>query len=221
MRRDGVAKIERSIEPALGTTANSDAISQIAVAMSLFYGSDVVYKGYSAPAIAGALNAENIPVGGSNGQPINGGQFLRNLSWLNAATIAGVLGSKLPATNKNTAAPGLHGHSLGSVSVGSNTLAAGVTNTVPSTPAPDFTLSVTNGGQFNEYDVGCKVSVTGLNDTGTSQIAETTPGQTTTCSVTLPSPPTPGTYTVVATVEPVPGEKDISNNTQSFTVTFT
>jgi hypothetical protein len=80
---------------------------------------------------------------------------------------------------------------------------------------------VTNGGNFDEYDVGCKVSVSGLSDTGTSTIPETTPGETTTCSVTLPSLPPPGTNTVTAEVVPVPGEKDTSNNYLSFPITFT
>jgi hypothetical protein len=221
MRRDGISQIARSIEPALGTTANQDAITQITVAMSLFYASDVLYKAYTASEIAGALNAAKIPVGGSTGQPINGGQFLPSLDWLSSSYTAGALGSKLPNSNKNTAAPGVHGHILNSVSVGSNTLAAGVTNTVPASPTPTFTLNLTNGGQFNQFNVGCKISVAALSDTGTATIAETTPSQTTTCSVKLPTAPTPGTYSVVATVGSVPGEKNTADNTMTFTVTFT
>jgi len=39
--------------------------------------------------------------------------------------------------------------------------------------------------------------------------------------VTLPSPPpTGGPYTVTAEVEPVPGEKNIANNSMVFSVDF-
>jgi len=38
--------------------------------------------------------------------------------------------------------------------------------------------------------------------------------------VTLKTAPPAGSYTVVATVEQVPGEKNLTNNTLSFPVTF-
>jgi hypothetical protein len=55
---------------------------------------------------------------------------------------------------------------------------------------------------------------------GKATVAQTTPGETTTCQVTLASSPPAGTYNVKATIKPVPGEKVISNNTQTFPVTF-
>ena len=57
-------------------------------------------------------------------------------------------------------------------------------------------------------------------DSGQKVVAQTTAGETTTCSVTLASPPTPGNATVDATIEPVPGEHHTANNTLSFPVTF-
>ena len=220
MRRDGVAVIANEIQPALGTTANADAVSQIVLAMARFFGSDVVYKAYTGPDIASALHSAGIAVGGSSGEPINSGQFLPDLSWLQKTFIASKLGAKLPSSQVNTAAPGLHGHSLNSVSVGGTTLSPTSTNTIQASPAPTFTLSLTNGGQFTEYDVGCKVSISGLSDTGTGTVSQTTPGQTTTCSVTLPSAPTAGTYQVTAEVVPVPGEKNTANNSMTFSVSF-
>jgi hypothetical protein len=80
---------------------------------------------------------------------------------------------------------------------------------------------VTNGGHFDQYNVVCKVSVTGLSDTGRATIAQTTPGQTTTCQVTLPTAPPAGTYNVTAEVVPVPLETDTTNNYQTFPVRFT
>jgi hypothetical protein len=220
MRADGIKVLANEIEPALGTTPR-DPISQIAVAMARFYASDVVYKGYAVPAIAGALNAAHLGVGGSTGNTINPGQFLTDLGWLQTGFIATKLGAHVSGgSGKNSAAPGLHGHSLNSVSVGSVTLSPSATNTIPASPAPTFQLSVTNGGSFNQFNVGCKVTIAALGDTGTSSITETTPGQTTSCSVTLPTAPTPGTYQVTASVAAVPGETNKANNSKTYTVAF-
>jgi hypothetical protein len=220
MRRDGIKVIAQQIQQALGTTTNRTAIGQIATATARFYASDVVYKAYAAPDIAAALNGAGIAIGGTNGETINDGQFLPDLGWLQPDFIAGKLGSRLSSGHVNRAGPGLHGDSITGVAVGSNTMAPSVTNHVASSPAPTFTISVLNGGQSPEYNVGCKVTVTGLGDSGTATIPQTTPGQTSTCAVTLSSPPTPGTYSVTASVAPVPGEKDTTNNTTTFTVQF-
>jgi hypothetical protein len=48
----------------------------------------------------------------------------------------------------------------------------------------------------------------------------TTAGQHGSCRVTLTSAPPAATQNVVATIEPVPGEKNKSNNSLSFPVTF-
>lgn len=220
MRRDGIKILAEQIQQALGTTTNRTAISQMAVGTALFYASDVLYKAYAAPAIAAALNGAGIPIGGTSGETIEAGQFLPDLGWLQPGFIAAKLGSKVSGGQVNTAAPGLHGDSLTGVAVGSNTMAPGVTNHVASSPAPTFTLSVLNGGQFPEYGVGCKVTVGALGDSGTSSIPQTTPGQTSTCSVTLSSPPTPGIYSVTASIAKVPGETDTANNSTTFTVQF-
>ena len=106
------------------------------------------------------------------------------------------------------------------MSVGGTTLQTGSTNTVPSHPTPTFTLSFTNSGQNSESDVVCKVSVGGSGITGQTIVPHTSPSQSLTCKVTLSSSPPPGSYTVTATIEPVPGEKNATNNTQSFPITF-
>lgn len=220
LRRDGVRLIAAQIQQALGTTTNLDAVKQIATATGRFYSSDVLYKLYVAPEMAAALHSAGIGIGGTNGESINPGQFLPALGWLQPTFIASRLGSRLPSSHQNTAAPGVHGHILNSVSVGGVTLSSTSTNSVPSTPAPTFTISLTNGGQFTEYNVHCKVTVTGLNDTGTATLPQTTAGQTTTCAVKLPTSPTPGTYQVTASVGAVPGEKVLSDNSITYSVTF-
>ena len=64
-------------------------------------------------------------------------------------------------------------------------------------------------------------TIKGLNDTGTATVPKTTAGETTSCNVTLPSAPTPGSYQVTATVEKVPGETNVTNNSMTFPITFT
>jgi hypothetical protein len=220
LRVDGISDIANNIQDAVSTKTSSDAVRQISVGTSRLYGSDVVYKTFVTTGIAKALNGADIPIGGSTGAQINPGQIVPDLGWLNKTFIDQKIGASLPTKVANTAGPGTHGHELNSVSVGATELSAVSDNTVPASPAPTFTLSVTNSGTNTEYDVECEVKVAGLTDLGTAKIPETTPNQTTTCAVTLPFPPTAGTYSVTATVVPVTGETVTSNNTKTFPVTF-
>ncbi len=221
MRRDGIANIAQEIQPALGTSTSKDAVNAIASNMARFYASDVVYKGYTTPLIAAALNSAGIGVGGTNGVQIEGGQFVPDVQWLLPSFVATKLGAQAAAaTNGGKATPGLHGHSLDSVSVAGTTLQTGSTNTLTANPPPKFTLSFTNTGQNTEHNVICKVSVSGTSASGQTTVPQTTAGQSTTCDVPLSSAPAPGTYTVTATVQPVLGEKNAANNTLSFPVTF-
>jgi hypothetical protein len=219
MRVDAVQAIASDIEPALsGSASDRDAITGIAGAMSYLYASDVLYKGYVGPEIAGALHGDSISAGGL----INGAQFVPSLQWLSPSFIAGQLqvsSAGLGGTSTKIA-PGSHGHELNSVAVAGTTLQTGSTNTLPATPAPTFTLNFTNSGQNIETNVVCEVTVVGTGVSGKATVAQTTPGETTTCQVTLASSPPAGTYNVKATIKPVPGEKVISNNTQTFPVTF-
>lgn len=221
MRVDGITIIAGKIQAAVGGTTSSDAVSSIATEMARFYASDVLYKDYTAPAIASALHANGIAVGGT----INAGQFVPDVQWLLPSHIAAELKVSLPAAGGGggrTSATGCNpcGHSLNSVSVNGTTLQTGSPNTIPAKPAPTFRLSITNGGNKNESNVVCKVTVNGTSDSGQTTIPQTTAGQTTTCDVPLKSAPAAGTYTVQATVAPVPGEKNLSNNSQGYTVTF-
>jgi hypothetical protein len=219
MRRDGIEQIAARIQEALGTSTNRDALNSIAAQMARFYASDVVYKDYAIPLIIGAFKSAGIGVGGSNGQAIETGQFLPDLQWLQPTFVASKIGARA-ATPTGKPAPGLHGHSLDSVSVGGNTLQTGSTNTIARTPPPAFTFHFTNGGQNNENNVVLKITISGSSISGQTVVPQTTAGQSTTGQVTLSSSPPAGSYTVTATVQPVPGEKNSSNNTLTFPVTF-
>lgn len=220
MRVDGISDIAQQIQPALGTSASKDAINAIAAAMEVLYASDVLYKNYTAPPIVAALHAAGIAVGAPNGETISGGQFVPDVEWVTPTFIATALHVSLPGAKTGKVAPGVHGHALNSVSVDGTTLQTGSTNTIPHTPPPTFTLTFTNGGTNNETNVVCKVTVTGTNVSGQTVVPQTTAGQQATCKVPLTSSPPAGTETVVATIEKVPGEKNIQNNSLSFPVTF-
>jgi CARDB protein len=222
MRLDGISNIGKEIQPALGTSASTEAINAIAGEMARLYGSDVLYKDYVTTALASALHANGIGVGGASGVTINSGQFVPDVQWLLPATVASKLHTALQSSSANGGkpAPGLHGHTLNSVSVNGTTLQTGSPNTVAVKPAPTFRLNITNGGQNSETNVKCSVTVNGTSSSGQAVIPQTTAGQTTSCDVPLKSPPAAGTYTVQATVAKVPGEKNTSNNSQSYTVTF-
>ncbi len=220
LRRDGIYDIAGNISAALGRSTPEDALNAIAGDMAGFYASDVVYKNYATKQIAGALHGAGIGVGGTDGVQIEGGQFVPGVQWLTPTFIAGKIGASSTAASSGKVAPGLHGHALNSVSVGGNQLSAGATNTISASPPPTFTLSLTNGGTNNETNVVCKVSVSGAGISGQTTIPQTTAGQSTTCNVQLTQSPPAGSYTVVATIAPVPGEKNVANNTLSFPVTF-
>lgn len=216
MRADGIRNIANEIEPALGTSANSATITAIAGEMARFYSSDVLYKDYSVPEIYGALHAAGTRFG-----PLNGGQFLPSLSWLTPSFIATELHVTVPGLASSTkVAPGTHGHQLNSVSVAGVTLQTGSTNAITAKPAPTFTLNFTNSGSNNETNVVCRVTVTGAGVSGQTVVPQTSAGKNATCQVQLSSSPPTGTYSVVARVAKVPGEKVLSNNSQTFPVTF-
>jgi hypothetical protein len=224
LRKQAIESIAANIQDLANKSRSRDAVSNIAVATSMLYGSDVIYKTFVTTAIAKALNSAGIPLGtGAGEQQINSGQIVPDLGWLQTNFITAKTGAQLStsAANANNTGPGLHGHSLGPVSVDGTELSTTATNTIAAGSAPTFTLSVTNGGDYNEFRVECKVSVEGLSDTGTATIPETIKGQTSQCKVTLPSPPPSGTpWQVTASIAKVPGETNIANNSATYTITF-
>jgi len=222
MRADGISRIASNIEQAYQTQTAAAAVQQITVATSNLYASDVIYKNYAATEISQALNEASLQIGGTSGVTINAGQFLPlNLGWMSSKQVALWIGAKVASTAVNTATTGTHGHELNYVSVSGSQLSSSSTNTIPASPAPTFTLDFTNSGSNTEYDVVCEVSIATLGITATSTIGETTKDETTTCKVTLPSAPKAGSYTVKAEIEPVPYEKDKTNNVLSLPVDFT
>jgi hypothetical protein len=215
MRVDGVGNIAKQIQPALSGNASQTAVNDLAAETAVLYGSDVIYKRYAVPELVGALHAA-----GTRFSPINGDQFVTNVQWVLPSFIAQQLHINVPGAAPTHVAPGLHGHSLTSVSVAGTTLQTGSTNTVPASPIPTFTLDFNNGGTNNETNVKCKVTINGSNVSGTATVPETFAGKNASCQVKLNAAPPTGTQSVVATVEKVPGEHNVSNNSITYTITF-
>ena len=222
LRYEGIDQIASHIQGAMNSSTAVDDVKQITAGTSQLYAADVIYKTFVGTGIAAALNAAGLPVGGTTGATINAGQVVTDLGWLNPKTVAIWLGASVPSTAVNSDQPGLHGHSLNSVTVAGQTLSTTSLNTIRvSKAAPTFTLYLTNGGNFPEYDVVCKVSIKGDDDSAETKIPETKPQENTNCVVTLPKALPTGPYTVTAEVLPVPGETYKANNTQTFSVDFT
>lgn len=219
MRRDGITNIAGQIEPALQRATAATAVNRIAVEMARLYASDVLYKDYSLPQIEGALQNAGISVGGTNGEPVDTGQFVPNIQWVTPTFVAQQLQTTLPSTSK-PCTTGNCGHQLDSCSVGSSTLSTSAATTLPAGTAPKLTCIVTNSGTETESGVVVKASVGGTSITGHATISKTTPGQQYTVEIPLSSAPPNGTYQLTVTVVGVPGENDLNNNTQAYPVTF-
>jgi len=221
LRYDGINSIAKQIQQATSSAASpsaSAAVSTIAGDMARFYASDVLYKLYAAPELASALHGAGVAVGGADGEQISGQQFLPSLSWLTTTYISSTLGVSSGSGASSATGPGPHGSELNTVSFnGSHLQSSG--NTIAAKPPPSFVLGFTDSGASTERNVRCAVTVGSL--TASAVVPQIAAGQSASCTVKLPSSPPAGSATLKATIEKVPGEKNLSNNTLSFPVTFT
>jgi hypothetical protein len=225
LRQQALLTIANNAQKAANKLTSKDAVYNISLGTSDLYASDVLYKSVVVTGIAKALNAASIPIGNaSGGVQINPGQVIPDLGWLQSTWIADKIGAHLSTAqaNANNDQPGLtHGDQLNYVTVGGTNLYNGLTYTLPASAARTWVLSVTDGGQTAENAVGCSLKIQNVSDSGTSTISTIAAGGSANCTVTLPStPPKGGPYSVTATVDKVPGEKNLTNNSATFTVTF-
>jgi hypothetical protein len=222
LRVEGLQKIADQIPSALGRGQTSTtAIDKIAAEMQSFLASDVVYASRVTPLIREALDKNGI-----TGQTIASSQFMRDISWLSPQTVANGLGKTASSASGTSgkAAPGLHGHSLDSTSVGTVTLqpeAPGVTNRVAAGANPTVTVKFTNGGVNNETNVKVTISLRGgpKTITQTKTIAQTTAGQQSTVNIPLGQTPAIGVATTLTvSIAKVLGETKLTNNRSTYTI---
>ncbi len=228
LRRDGIARVADDIQTALGGSAGSgDAVDKIAAQMQAFNAADVIYSQRVAPLILKGLKDNGISASydgtaGEQVQPYS--EFLPSISWMSPDYVASQLGATSASSGSATPAPGLHGHSLDSVSVNGVDLTSSASNHLTANPPPTFTVRFTNGGVNNETNVKVDVVVTGSSGApirAQRVVPSTTAGQQASVDVPLgQSPSTSGPATIRVTVEGVPGERSLDNNTATYTALF-
>jgi hypothetical protein len=223
LRADAVAKIASRIVAARGDQegAAEAATDQITGEMQAFLASDVVYSQRVVPFINEALAAADI-----GGQRIVGGRFMDDLTWLSSETVASRLGASAGGGRTNQQiAPGRHGHGLTGVSVGSTALQPQPTvNRITATAGLAFTVRFANQGENEETGVRVRVRVrpqTGKTISVTKTVDQTNPGADAEVAIPLNQAPPTGTSTTVSVeVLRVPGEENVDNNGQEYTVIF-
>jgi hypothetical protein len=222
-RRDGLGAIASDIRTALGDqqSAADAAIKRIAGQMRAFDASDVLYKQRVVPFIKDALTSAQL------GPTIVESQFLPDVAWMSPQYVATKLGQQLTTGNGRSnqpTGPGLHGTGLNGTSYGNTTLAPGVTNRLTYVAGQAFTVSFTNQGDNDEFNVKVTLEIartSGSPITVNKTVQKIAQGEKAT--VTLPlnkTPPLDTALTINVSVAPVPGEKKTDNNHSSYPTIF-
>lgn len=227
LRRDGLQTIASEIRTALGDSGNQadQAIKAIAGQMQYFNASDVLYKARVTPFIKAGLK----DAGG--GEP-SSSRFMSDISWLAPQFVASKLGQQIStaqsggSSSRQPTGPGLHGTGLNSTSYGDTTLSPTATNRLTYVSGQAFTVSFTNQGDNEEFNVKVTVRIieTASNKTVVT-LNKTVPsivkGQKATVSLPLNrTPPTGAAVVVRVDVAPVPGEKKTDNNRSEYPTLF-
>jgi hypothetical protein len=223
--QESMGKVAVKLPAALSSDATTavPAVKAIAGEMQAFLAADVVYNRRSRTLIKEVLDAKKI-----GGQVIQSSSFLQNLGWLQPSTVANRIGSQQGRGagdgGSTEPAPGLHGHGLLGVSVGSVTLQPGQANRIPAASNLTFSVKIANQGDNPETDVRVRVRIRGGGGDPISVqkvVDQTMPKTETTVAVPLgQAPPIGQPVTVVVDVLPVPGEKNTTNNTATYPAIF-
>ena len=223
-RRDGMERIARELPAALGDQGREDATARIGVTMRSFLASDVIYDERFVPRLTRAVQKEKL-----GDVTIPRSRFLPDLQWLRPTVVTerieNIRGGG-GGGGGGRVAPGLHGTALVRVTAkpGGKALASGGATEIAVSPRLSFDVALSNGGENEERDVSVTISVTGA---GTPLVREASvpsikPGEEKTVSIPLAAaPPTGRPVTIKVEVKPVPGEKKVDNNRQSFPAIFT
>jgi hypothetical protein len=225
LRRDGLQKIAADIRIALGDQgrAADGAIARIAGDMQSFTASDVLYNARVVPFIKDALTK-----GDAGGSIQVAPKFLNDISWQSKQFVATRLGQTLTTgsgTPRNQpTGPGLHGTGLNGTSYGNTTLQPGATNRLTYVAGQAFTVSFTNQGDNDEFNVKVTLQIareSGTPITITRTVQKVAQGEKATVTLPLNRKPPVGTaLTINVTVAPVPGEKKTDNNHSSYPTLF-
>jgi hypothetical protein len=226
LRRDALAAIANALPGALADEERRESTADVAEMMQVLAASDVLLKYRFRPNLQDALRDEDLADEVSVPKQSEL-EFVPDVQWLDpdfvADQIAALRGGG-GGGGDQTAAPGLHGNGLGTVTLGGVALVPGASATVPLSNDLSFEVQVLNQGENNETDVNVKVTVgeAGDADEVEEQIPEIAVGEQQTVTIPLgKEPPTGENVPVKVEVEPVPGEDKTDNNSGEFTVIFT
>jgi len=232
LRRDGLAAIAEKIRPATGDEGEvaDKAINEIAAQNRSFDASDVLWKARVYPFINDALKRSDI-----GNQNIQISRFMPEISWVAPTFVASRLGKQLSTggedgngntTSDEPTGPGLHGSGLNATSYGDVTLAPGTSNGLTYVAEQPFTVSFTNQGENEEFNVKVTVKIartSGGGGTITLQevVPKISPGEKVTVSLPLKKePPADAALTISTNVAKVPGEEKTDNNKASYPAIF-
>ncbi len=212
LRGSAMDEIAAKMSTALGNVGSAKATAVIAKQMQKLLASDILYAAVARPEIDAVL--ENNGIQNSN---VPRSIFLpEGTKWLNPATVSSALGQVSGSTA--AASPGVHGLGLAGAAIDGTELSSTATNSISSEGTPEVEAKVQNQGESTEN--GIKVSVK-VNGGHTLQGEISTIGVGETQTVTIPLTPAPkGQVSIEVSVQPVPGEKVISNNKASYAVNF-
>lgn len=224
LRADALRKIALRLPTALVRRGGANPIAQRAAAqiagqMQALLASDVVYSQRVTPLIQAALRDAGVA-----GVPVRASRFLPAIDWLAPKFVAERIGAQIGGAG-GTIKPGRHGHGLAGVSVGPLALKPSpAVNHISARTPLSFTVKLANQGDNDETDVPVVVRIKGAGPLITARrtVAQTKRG--TTAQVTIPlgkTPPIGRAVTIEVEILGVPGEKNTTNNRQSFTALFT
>jgi hypothetical protein len=222
-RRDGMGQIARELPTALGDQGREEATGRISVAMRSFLTSDVIYNDRFLPNLIGGLEDEGL----RRDVTIPRSSFLPDLQWLRPTVVTErVEAIRGGGGGAGPAAPGLHGTALVSTTAkpAGKALAAGGATDIQVSPQLSFDVAVSNGGEHEERDVTVRVSITGAGRpiVREQRLPSIKPGEQKTVSIPLAAqPPTARPVKIAVEVRPVPGEKKVDNNKQTYPAIFT
>ena len=196
--------------------------------MRAFDASDVIYSQRVAPLILRALKDDGIAASydGTAGEQVlpKATSCPDGISWMSPTYVAGQLGTSVgraapPARRR----PACTATQLDSVSVGGATLDQSGSNRIPASPPPTFTVTSRTAARTTRRTSRSRsrspASATPIK--AQAIVPSTTAGAQATASVELTkAPPTSGPVTIKVTVEKVPGEQTLDNNTQTYTALF-
>jgi hypothetical protein len=224
LRRNALGFIAQRVRTALGDQgeAADAAINQIAAQMQAFNASDVLYQARVMPFARRAL-ADNDVAG-----QLPRSRFLNDIAWLSPPFVASKLGQQLSNGGNRQGqptGPGLHGTGLQSTAYGNTTLQPGTANHLTYQAGQAFTVTFTNQGDNDEFDIKVTVTITpasgGRAITLTRTVPKVAKGETAHANVALDrTPPIGAAVTIHVNVAPVPGEKKTDNNKSDYPAIF-